>query len=122
MAAEIIFFGLKSPYFFGVENWFNILSAIAITGIIAGPATLLLVAGQFDLSIGSGVAFTAVMMAYISGHQDPSVGHSIALGIVIALACGLGIGIVNGFIVTVIGVNALITTLGSLPSSEVLLN
>src|SRR2546430_10069137 len=72
LGAELVFFGLKSPYFFERGNWFNILTAIAIYGIIAGPATLLLVAGQFDLSVGSGVAFTAVMMAYIAGTQPPS--------------------------------------------------
>jgi ribose transport system permease protein len=114
LGGELLFFGLKSPYFFERENWFNILTAIAIYGIIAAPATLLLVAGQFDLSVGSGVAFTAVMMAYIAGNQPPSIGHSTVLGVVLALACGLGIGLVNGFFVTVVGVNALITTLGML--------
>jgi ribose transport system permease protein len=114
LAAELIFFSIKSPYFLQRDNWFNILTAIAIYGIIAAPATLLLVAGQFDLSVGSGVAFTAVMMAYVSGHQPPSIGHSLVLGIVLTIACGLGIGLVNGFFVTVVGVNALITTLGML--------
>jgi ribose transport system permease protein len=114
LAAELIFFGIKSPYFFERENWFNILTAIAIYGVLAAPATLLLVAGQFDLSVGSGVAFVAVMVAYISGQQPPSLGHPLLLGVVVAVACGLGIGIVNGFFVTVVGVNALITTLGML--------
>src|SRR5918911_648595 len=104
LAAELVFFGIKSQYFFERENWFNILTAIAIYGIIAAPATLLLVAGQFDLSVGSGVAFIAVMMAYISGDQPPSRGHSILLGVVVAVACGLAIGVVNGFFVTVVGV------------------
>jgi ribose transport system permease protein len=114
LAAELIFFGLKSPYFFERENWFNILTAIAIYGVLAAPATLLLVAGQFDLSVGSGVAFVAVMMAYVSGNQPPSQGQALILGVLAAIGCGLGIGIVNGFLVTVVGVNALITTLGML--------
>src|SRR4051812_14103362 len=84
-AAELVFFGIKSPYFFERENWFNILTAIAIYGVLAAPATLLLVAGQFDLSVGSGVAFTAVMMAYISGTQPPSIGHSLWLGVLVAI-------------------------------------
>jgi ribose transport system permease protein len=114
LAAELVFFGIKSPYFFERGNWFNLLTAIAIYGVLAAPATLLLVAGQFDLSVGSGVAFTAVMMAYISGKQPPSLGHSLWLGVLLAVACGIGIGVVNGFFVTVVGVNALITTLGML--------
>jgi ribose transport system permease protein len=113
---EVLFFSFKSPYFWhplsanGWDNWLNILTAVAVAGIIAAPATLLLVAGQFDLSVGSGTAFTGVMLAYmVAGH-----GLSTGLGVLIVLACGLGIGVVNGFFVTVVGVNALITTLGML--------
>jgi ribose transport system permease protein len=114
LTAELVFFGIKSPYFFERENWFNILTAITIYGVLAAPATLLLVAGQFDLSVGSGTAFIAVMMAYISGTQPPSLGHSAFLGVLVAVGCGIGIGVINGFFVTVVGVNALITTLGML--------
>jgi ribose transport system permease protein len=113
---EVLFFSFKSPYFWhplsanGWDNWLNILTAVAVAGIIAAPATLLLVAGQFDLSVGSGTAFTGVMLAYmVAGH-----GLSTGLGVLLVLACGLGIGVVNGFFVTVVGVNALITTLGML--------
>jgi ribose transport system permease protein len=113
---EVIFFSLKSPYFWhplsanGWDNWLNILTAVAVAGIIAAPATLLLVAGQFDLSVGSGTAFTGVMLAYMVANH----GLSIRLGVLLVLAAGLGIGLINGFFVTVVGVNALITTLGML--------
>ncbi len=113
---EVAFFSFKSPYFWhplsanGWDNWLNILTAVAVAGIIAAPATLLLVAGQFDLSVGSGSAFTGVMLAYmVAGH-----GLSTGLGVLLVLAVGLGIGVINGFFVTVVGVNALITTLGML--------
>src|SRR3954468_4779125 len=113
---EVIFFSLKSPYFWhplsanGWDNWLNILTAVAVIGIIAAPATLLLVAGQFDLSVGSGTAFTGVMLAYLVAEHD----FPLWTGVLIVLACGLGIGLINGFFVTVVGVNALITTLGML--------
>jgi ribose transport system permease protein len=114
--AEVVFFSLKSPYFWhplsanGWDNWLNILTAVAVAGIIAAPATLLLVAGQFDLSVGSGTAFTGVMLAYmVAGHGLP-----VGLGVLLVLGVGLGIGLINGFFVTVVGVNALITTLGML--------
>ncbi len=116
LVAEVVFFSLKSPYFWhplsssGWDNWLNILTAVAVAGIIAAPATLLLVAGQFDLSVGSGTAFTGVMMAYMVAGHDFSVG----VGVLLVLAVGLGIGMINGFFVTVVGVNALITTLGML--------
>jgi ribose transport system permease protein len=86
----------------------NILTAAAITGIIAAPATALLVAGQVDLSVGSGLTFAGIVMAYTSTH------HSLELAVLAAIAAGLGLGLVNGFLVSVVGVNSLITTLGTL--------
>ena len=47
----VVFFIVKSPYFLGADNILNILTAIAVTGIIAVPATMLMVAGQVDLSV-----------------------------------------------------------------------
>jgi ribose transport system permease protein len=116
LVAEVVFFSLKSPYFWhpfragGWDNWLNILTNISVIGIMAGPATLLLIAGQFDLSVGSGAGFTGVLMAYTA----TNLGWAHGWAIVVVLLAGIGIGIVNGFFVTVVGVNALITTLGML--------
>jgi ribose transport system permease protein len=108
LVALCVFFSVKSQYFLNYDNFLNILTAAAITGIIACPATMLLVAGQFDLSVGSGLTFCGIVMAYVSD------GRSLWLGVLAAVAAGLGLGIINGFLVNVIGINALITTLGTL--------
>ncbi|WP_223164222.1 ABC transporter permease [Nocardioides mesophilus] len=105
---EVIFFALRSPYFFNWSNWTNILTAMSVVGVLSCGMTLLLVAGQFDLSVGSGIAFVGVVLATLA----PDVGVTTAL--VIAVLAGIGIGAVNGFFVTVVGVNALITTLGAM--------
>lgn len=110
LIAEVVFFWVKSPFFMGYDNWLNILTNAAVIGIIAAPATMLLIAGQFDLSVGSGTAFIGVIMAYFATTQ----GWSISAALALALLAGLGIGFVNGFLVTVVGLNALITTLGTL--------
>ncbi len=104
----IVFFAIKSPYFLGSDNVLNILTAIAVTGIIAVPATMLLVAGQVDLSVGSGAAFCGVLLATQIEH--------IGLGkaIVLVIVAGAIIGAINGALVTVVNVNSLITTLGML--------
>jgi ribose transport system permease protein len=68
------------------------------------------VAGQFDLSVGSGTAFTGVIMAYTVAEH----GYSVWAGVLLVLFVGFAIGVINGFFVTVVGVNALITTLGML--------
>ena len=108
LIAESIFFSIRRPYFLTWDNLLNILTAIAVIGIVAAPGTLLIVAGQFDLSVASITAFTGVAMA------TAAQSHSLAVGIMVAVAVGVGVGVVNGFLVTVVGVNALITTLGTL--------
>ena len=105
---EIVFFTVSSPYFLTWANWVNILTALSITGILAAGGTILLIGGQFDLSVGSGMAFVALMFAVTA----QSVGIFPAL--LVAVLVGVGIGCLNGFLVTVVGVNALITTLGTL--------
>jgi ribose transport system permease protein len=103
-----IFFSIASPYFLNYDNFVNIVTAAAVTGIIAAPATMLLIAGQFDLSVGSAAAFCGAVLASLALH------NAMAFAVPIAILAGVGIGILNGFLVTVIGINALITTLGTL--------
>jgi len=66
LIAMVVFFSLRSEFFLNYDNFLNILTAMAIAGIIAAPATLLLVAGQFDLSVGSALTFCGVVMAYVT--------------------------------------------------------
>jgi len=104
----IIFFSTRSEFFFTTDNAVNILFSAAVIGIVAAPATLLMVAGQFDLSVGSAAALIGVVMAW--GTME----YGIVQGIFLSILCGLAIGIVNGVCVTVFGINAFITTLAML--------
>jgi ribose transport system permease protein len=108
LVGMIVFFSIRSEFFLNYDNFLNILTAMAIAGIIAAPATLLLVAGQFDLSVGSALTFCGVTMAYVAEREG------LLAGVVCAVLAGVAIGSLNGFLVTVIGVNPLITTLGTL--------
>jgi len=63
LLAEIVFFSFNSPYFLTWPNGVNIVTALSITGILAAGGTILLIAGQFDLSVGSGTAFVALAFA-----------------------------------------------------------
>jgi ribose transport system permease protein len=105
----IIFFSFKTPYFFNTDNFINILIASSVVGIIACPATMLLIAGQFDLSVGGATALVTAMFA-----KSLTSGQPLAVSILIAVATGLAVGILNGFLVTVVGINALITTIGTM--------
>jgi ribose transport system permease protein len=102
------YFSVEARYFLTSNNLINIVYAVSVAGIIAAPGTLLLVAGQLDLSVGSGTLLTGVVMATLG------VQHGIAVGVLAAFGAGLLGGALNGFAVTVLRVNAIITTLGTL--------
>jgi len=108
LVALSAYFGLTTPQFFTWANIVNILDAVAVIGIVAAPVTLLMVAGQIDLSVGSGLALCAVLMAVVGTDEG------VLVGILVVLGVGVGIGVINGFVVTVVGVNSLITTLAML--------
>ena len=122
-----VFFSIASPYFirdaqgnFSADNIINIIQNAARIGIIACPATLLLIAGQFDLSVGSVAAFTAMIMALLAAPTGGLIqlpfagGLPIELAFVLALLAAMLVGVMNGVAVTYFRINALITTLGTL--------
>jgi len=104
----MVYFTITSEYFFQVENFKNVLANAAVTGIVCIPSTFLIIAGQIDLSVGSAAAVSGMMLAQVVN------AHGVVLGLTSVLLFGLVFGVFNGFLVTVVGVNALITTLGGL--------
>ncbi len=114
-----VFFSITSPYFLNADNLVNILQNVARIGIVACPATMLLISGQFDLSVGSIAAFTGMLIAVLAAPvgvtKTPfAMGLPLELAFVIALLGALLVGLINAFSVTVLKINALITTLATL--------
>jgi ribose transport system permease protein len=106
----VAFFALTSEYFLGLDNLRNILLAVSVLSVLAFPSTMLIISGNFDLSVASNAAFSGMLFAVVtSGGKE-----NIALGILAALAGGTLIGVLNGSLVTGVRVNSLITTLGTL--------
>ena len=103
-----VFFTITSEYFLDLDNFKNIFVALAVTGVVCVPGTMLMIAGQVDLSVGSSAAVAGMILGNVVNS------YGIANGLLAVLVYGLVIGAVNGFFVTVIGVNSLITTLGTL--------
>src|SRR5579871_5103817 len=64
LVAEVVFFIFATPFFWHRENIINMLTTVAVTGIIAAPGTLLIVGGQIDLSVGSGAGLVSVILGY----------------------------------------------------------
>jgi ribose transport system permease protein len=105
----VVYFSWASPFFLSVNNFLNIGANLAYIGVMAIAMTMVIVSGGFDLSVGAVVALTAVTIAKI---------HDLDVDIWIAVAIGFAIGplvgLVNGLLITKVGINPLITTLGSM--------
>lgn len=97
------------PNFFSAANFKNVGLAVTTIGIISCTMLLCLASGDFDLSIGSVVAFAMVICPVVMAKSD-----NIMLGIGVALVLGAVVGFVNGFVVAQLGINALITTLATM--------
>ena len=105
----IIVFSLLSPRAFPtLDNFTNVLNQASLAMIIAGGLTLAVVVGELDLSIGFAASLHGVLVTGLIVHDK----LPIPLAIVIVLALGALIGVVNGFIVTKLKVNSVIATLG----------
>ncbi|HLL95065.1 MAG TPA: ABC transporter permease [Spirosoma sp.] len=88
-------------------NWSQLLLNLSIDTIVAVGMMLLLVAGVFDLSVGSVVAFSGGLAAYIM----ITFGWPVAVAIPLTLVSAGLIGLVNGYLIAYQGVNPMIQTL-----------
>jgi len=104
-----IYFSIASPYFLTSLNITNLLIQGSILAFVAFGVTFVILAGELDLSVGSGVGLVSVLAATVMRDQD-----SVLLGIVAAFAVGIAIGAVNGFVVTKLEVPSFIATFGML--------
>jgi len=95
-----------SPNFLNPKNLIAVLMGASFDSIVAIGMTLLLISGGFDLSIGSVVGFGGVMAGKML-----ILGQSVGVAIIVGLLSGALIGFINGFVVTKLKVNPLITTL-----------
>jgi len=104
-----VFFSIMAPNtFFSRANFLNILSQASLTAIIAAGLTYTLVVGEFDLSVGFVASFIGLIVVGFMSYQ----GLPIWLSIAAALAVGIGLGLINGTLVTKVRINAVIATLG----------
>ncbi len=91
----------------GVLNWSTVSAQFMI---IAVGACLLMIAGEFDLSVGSMIGFAGMMMAIFS----VSYGWPVWLAIIVTFAMALVIGALNGYIVVRTGLPSFIVSLAFL--------
>lgn len=107
-ALIIVFTVLEGDKFFSLSNLQNVLVQSAIGLIIALGLTVVLIVGEFDMSIGFVASFAAMLVA--QNFQGNGLEQGVVL--LLVLAVGAVVGLANGLIVTKLGVNALVATLG----------
>jgi ribose transport system permease protein len=109
----IVVMTMVSPYFLSMANFRAMAAGLVPTGIIVIGMTYLLVSGGFDLSVGSVLALSSTICAYLL-----TLGWGIPEAILATLVMGAGIGAINGLLVTGLNINPLIATLGTMSAGR----
>lgn len=95
--------------FLTADNFLSIFEQNAALAITAVGVTFTIIAGQFDLSTGSVVALAGVVLAVVFQQTD-----NMALALLGALGTTLGCGLLNGFLLSYVGINSVIVTLAAM--------
>lgn len=104
-----VFSYIGRPFFFSKLNLIPMFNNLSFIGIVAAVLTMVMVSGEIDFSIGGNIGLTACLTALLLSKGLPG-----WLVVIIALAGGLAMGAFNGLLVTVIGVNSILATIGTM--------
>jgi len=104
----VIFSITNSTTFPTVANFQIVFGSNSVTMLLALASLPPLISGDFDLSVGYNLELSAVLLAVLTGE------HHISLGLAILITLGLGalVGLVNGILITRIGISSFIATIG----------
>lgn len=100
---------LSVPNFMTERNMLGLLQSVVTIGIVACTMMFCLASRDFDLSVGSTVAFSGMIAVMASNATG-----SIPLGLIAAIASGAFVGLINGVVIARFHINALITTLATM--------
>ncbi|HLQ18924.1 MAG TPA: ABC transporter permease, partial [Tabrizicola sp.] len=110
LVVMLVVFTAINPAFLSLNNIGNALTFTVELGLIALAMTLLMTAGEFDLSVGSVFGFAPVVMwAFFNAGIMP-----LPAAFLVAMVLALGIGLVSGLFVTRLGIPSFLVTLGML--------
>ena len=110
LAVVLAGFSLANRNFLSPLNISNMLAFLPELGIIALGMTLLMTAGEFDLSVGAVFALGPVIVMLLAQAGIVGIGPALLIGLAVCVAVGL----VNGLIVTKIGISSFLVTLSML--------
>jgi ribose transport system permease protein len=105
----IVLMAFVKPSFLGVSNIQNILTDVSIYGVVACGMTILIICGEFDLSVSSQYMWAQILFVTLLNATN-----NMFVSVILTLCSGLVLGIINGVIVTRFRINSFITTLGTM--------
>ncbi|EMS74098.1 ABC transporter permease [Ruminiclostridium cellobioparum] len=109
LIGSIITFSILSPYFLTLKNFLALGLTISVIGIVCIGQTLCVLIRGFDLSVGFNAGFCGMVTAYLCANMR--IPYIICL--LLGLALGGLVGLVNGMLITKGKINPLITTLAT---------
>lgn len=105
----VIVLTILKPSFISPSNLVNILKQASINGILSFGMMFVIIAGGFDMSVGSTVAFSGILAALLGRGEYP-----IIVPLIVAMIAGLAVGIINGIGVSIGDLPPFIMTLGTM--------
>ncbi len=110
LLAIVALFSYMNPGFLRIDSFAAIIQAIAFAGIVGVAQTLLIIAGEFDLSVGSNACLTSIVAALLMTQYglDPT------LSMVLGIATGAGVGLINSVLILRVRIPSFIATIAML--------
>jgi ribose transport system permease protein len=113
-----VFWILRPNEFGTIDNFRNLAVDASGLLLIAVGMTFVIITGGIDLSVGAVLVFSSIVAGKVMESRADESLVTVFLGLVVALVCGLGWGLVNGIVITRTRVSPLIVTLGTLGMAE----
>src|SRR6195952_1083441 len=106
----LLFFTVRLPdTFMTAQNWLNIPQQLSMLMVVAAGMTIVMVMGDFDLSVGSMASLSGIAAAILF-----TLGVPVWAAVGIALLVGIAGGAINGVLVSIVGILPFVATLATL--------
>lgn len=107
LIAMCVFLAVSTDTFLSLRNILNVMDQITVIGVMAIGMTLVILIGGIDLSVGSVLALSGMVMGFLGNHLGLPFGLAIAAALIASALCGT----VSGLMITVLKMPAFIATL-----------
>ena len=102
-----VFLSFSTDTFLSMRNFLNVMDQITVLGVMAVGMTLVILIGGIDLSVGSVLALSGMVMGYLGNNRE----WPFVIAIVVALIASAACGLTSGLMVTRLRMPAFIATL-----------